>query len=91
VSGEAFEPGVYMLRAEEGYGQVVVEIVDEGGAVIEWKYLWMDADYDMESSYANLVLPEGAVISWEDYEGLKVSLVSSEQIATEDYLGYYGY
>ena len=91
VSGEAFEPGVYMLRAEEGYGQVVVEIVDEGGAVIEWKYLWMDADYDMESSYANLVLPEGAVISWENYEGLKVSLVSSERIATEDYLGYYGY
>lgn len=91
VAGEAFEPGVYNMRAEEGYGQIIVEIVDEGGAVVEWKYLWMDADYDMESSYANLVLPEGAIVSWEDYEGLRVSLVSSEPIATDDYLGYYGY
>ena len=91
VAGEAFEPGVYMLRAEEGYGQVIVEIVDEGGTVIEWKYLWMDAEDDMEGRYANLVLPEGAIVSWEDYEGLRVSLVSSEPIATENYLGYYGY
>ena len=91
VAGEAFEPGVYKLHAEEGYGQVIIEIVDEGGAVIEWKYLWMDAESDMESSYKNLVLPEGAIISWEDYEGLKVSLISSQQIATEDYMGYYGY
>lgn len=91
IAGEAFEPGVYNMRAEEGCGQVIVEIIDEGGAVVEWKYLWMDADDDMESSYANLVLPEGATISWDDYDELKVSLVSSEPIATDDYLGYYGY
>lgn len=91
TAGEAFEPGVYDIYAEEGYGQIIVEIMDEGGAVIEWKYLWMDAESEMEGSYANLVIPEGSVISWEDYEGLKVSLVSSKQIATEDYLGYYGY
>lgn len=91
VAGEMFEAGVYHLHADDGYGQVVVEIVDEGGAVIEWKYLWMDADYDMESNYMNLVLPEGAILSWEDYEGLEISLISSQQIATEDYLGYYGY
>lgn len=91
VAGEAFEPSVYHLHADKGYGQVIVEIVDEGGAVIESKYLWMDADYDMESNYMNLVLPEGAVISWENYEELEVSLVSSGQIATDDYLGYYGY
>lgn len=90
-AGKDFEPGVYHLHAEEGYGQVVVEIMDEGGAVIDWKYIWMDAHDDMESNYMNLVLPEGAVISWEDYEELEISLIATQQISTEDYLGYYGY
>ena len=91
LAGEDYMPGVYDIRAEDGYGEIVIEICDEKGEMIESKFLWLDSDYPFECRYANLVLPSGSSISWGGYDDLKISLITSEQIVSEDYLGYYGY
>lgn len=88
VAGRDFPAGVYDMKLEAGYGSFDVEIYDEE-EVIEEKYLWLDADDEVENSYKNLVLPENAKITWENEEELSLILTPSQQIKDTDYMGYY--
>lgn len=89
VAGLHFEPGVYDISAEEGYGSITVMIFNENGEVIQEKYIWLDADYNKEKTYKNLVLPENAEISWDTGMDLEVSLTPSAVIKDTNYLEYY--
>lgn len=88
-AGEDFKAGVYDISAEAGYGSISVEIYDENGESLQGRYIWLDADYDEEKTYKNLVLPENAVISWDAEMNLEVSLTPSAVIKDTDYLEYY--
>ena len=86
-AGVDFEPGVYDLYMENGYVSLQVMVYD-GPDLIQESYLWLDADSSGTNGYKNLVLPQGAVISWEEEEQEMV-LKPSEGIISQDYLSYY--
>lgn len=89
TAGVEIPAGIYDLELTEGYGSFHVEIYRDG-EVLDEKYLWLDVDDEVENSYKNLVFPEGAKITWDEYETVSLTFTPSPQIKDTDYLGYYG-
>lgn len=88
VVGIDIPAGVYDVKIDAGYGSFDIEIYDNG-EVIEQKYLWLDADDEVENIYKNLVLPENAKITWDEEETIRLVLTPSQHIKDTDYTGYY--
>lgn len=104
IAGVDFEPGVYDIYVNEGYGMVGIGINndEEAGEKLEEDY--EENDYTTENlyvgngsakgaGYRNVIIPKGAKLTVEkesyDDEGFKITLTPSPQIASTDYLQTY--
>lgn len=90
-AGKDFVPGVYDLKALEGYGTLEVMLRTEGGEDSGEEYTVRQIYFSGEdhTEYKNLVLAEGMKLVFEDAEAAAVSLISSETIEGTEYDQYY--
>ena len=85
-AGIDFEAGVYDISTDASYSYVNLTIYDEDGS--EWDFRSFDLGEEgvHGTSFKNVVIPEGAIISCEDGN---VKMVPSEWIWTTDYMEHY--
>lgn len=97
TAGIDFEAGVYDLQAIQGVGTVSVDIYDDGNGGDEpfaTENIYMGEDSSDGLVYNNVILPEGAKLTVEDYsegdgESFVMVMTPSPVIKSEDYLETY--
>lgn len=97
TAGIDFEAGVYDLQAIQGAGEVAVDIYDDESGDDEpfaTENIYMGEDSSDGLSYNNMIIPDGAELTVEDYsegemERFVLDLTPSPMIKSEDYLETY--
>ena len=84
--GKDVIPGVYNVVCESGSGIFDYTVEDKDGYQKYCGMLLGDRDSGFAGELKNIVLPEGVTV---DIAGMKVRLVPSEIIESEDYAGFF--
>lgn len=87
TAGMDFEPGIYDIIASGEIGIVDIVVYDEEGEKIKSFSVYLGEDSGNGKGYKYMVLPEKTTIACND--GVALSLLPAETIASEDYLGFY--
>ena len=85
-AGIDFEAGIYDISTDDSYSYVNLTIYDEDGSEWDFRSFNLGEEGAHGTSFKNVVIPEGAIISCED---AGVKLVPSEWIWTTDYMEHY--
>lgn len=94
-AGVDFTPGVYDFSLIRGSGKAEAIVCDDSGEEYRNYTFYLGEGNTDGTEFKNLILPEGAEITLEDWsgeeggEGFCLSMQPSEQIVSEDYLGIY--